>query len=57
MEPMLPEDDADIRRRRRRKLFQRRQIPIRMLVPNFFTVLSLCAGLTAIRMAIEGRFE
>jgi CDP-diacylglycerol--serine O-phosphatidyltransferase len=26
-----------------------------MVVPNFFTVLSLCAGLTAIRMAIEAR--
>ena len=28
-----------------------------MLVPNFFTVLSLCAGLTAIRMGIEERWE
>ena len=26
-------------------------------MPNFFTVLSLCAGLTAIRMAIEQRYE
>ena len=26
-----------------------------MLVPNFFTVMGLAAGLTAIRMAIEGR--
>ncbi len=33
------------------------KIPVRLLVPNFFTVLSLCAGLTAIRMAIELRFE
>jgi CDP-diacylglycerol---serine O-phosphatidyltransferase len=57
MEPLLPEDAADMRRRRSRRLFQRRQIPIRMLVPNFFTLLSLCAGLTAIRMAIESRFE
>ena len=58
MEPLLPQDDdADIRRRRRRRLFQRRQIPIRMLVPSFFTLLSLFAGLTAIRMAIEQRFE
>ena len=58
MEPLLPhDDDADIRRRRRRRLFQRRQIPIRMLVPSFFTLLSLFAGLTAIRMAIEARFE
>jgi CDP-diacylglycerol--serine O-phosphatidyltransferase len=28
-----------------------------MVVPNFFTVLSLCAGLTAIRMAIEARLD
>jgi CDP-diacylglycerol---serine O-phosphatidyltransferase len=55
MEPMLPNGDLNIRRRRR--LFRKRQIPVRMLVPNFFTLLSLCAGLTAIRMAIEGRFE
>ncbi|MDX2155357.1 MAG: phosphatidylcholine/phosphatidylserine synthase [Hyphomicrobiaceae bacterium] len=34
-----------------------RRIPVRYLVPNFFTLLSLCAGVTAIRAAIEGRFE
>jgi CDP-diacylglycerol--serine O-phosphatidyltransferase len=28
-----------------------------MLVPNFFTVLGLCAGLTAIRLAYEARYE
>jgi CDP-diacylglycerol--serine O-phosphatidyltransferase len=28
-----------------------------MVVPNFFTVLSLCAGLTAIRMAIEQQLD
>jgi CDP-diacylglycerol---serine O-phosphatidyltransferase len=44
-------------RRRRRLLFRERKIPVRMLVPNFFTLLSLCAGVTAIRMAIEHRFE
>jgi CDP-diacylglycerol--serine O-phosphatidyltransferase len=32
-------------------------VPVRLLVPNFFTLLGLCAGLTAIRMAIEGRYE
>ena len=55
MEPMLPQDETVGRRRRR--LFQRRQIPVRMLVPNFFTLLSLFAGLTAIRMAFEARYE
>jgi CDP-diacylglycerol--serine O-phosphatidyltransferase len=28
-----------------------------MMVPNFFTLLGLCAGLTSIRMSIEGRYE
>jgi len=38
-------------------LFRYRQVPVRLLVPNFFTLLGLCAGLTAIRMAIEARYE
>lgn len=40
-----------------RTLLRHRKIPVRALVPNFFTLLSLCAGLTAIRMAIELKFE
>lgn len=40
-----------------RMLFRHSKIPLRALWPNFFTLLSLCAGLTAIRMTIEGRFE
>ena len=32
-------------------------IPVRTLVPNLITLLALCAGLTAIRMAIEGKLE
>ena len=34
-----------------------RGVPLRMLVPNMLTLLALCAGLTAIRMAYEGRIE
>ncbi|ESR22925.1 CDP-diacylglycerol--serine O-phosphatidyltransferase [Lutibaculum baratangense] len=34
-----------------------RGVPLRMLVPNMITLLALCAGLTAIRMAYEGRIE
>src|SRR6185437_4416717 len=56
MDPLLPRLEDEQRRRRGRTLF-RRKIPIRLLVPNLFTLLSLCAGLTAIRMAIETRFE
>ena len=42
---------------RRRRLLRQRKIPVRFLVPNFFTLLSLCAGVTAIRMAIEKRYD
>ncbi len=56
-DPLLPRLETEERRRRGRLLFHHEKIPLRMVVPNFFTVLSLCAGLTAIRMAIEGRLE
>ncbi|MPZ54903.1 MAG: CDP-diacylglycerol--serine O-phosphatidyltransferase [Rhizobiales bacterium] len=34
-----------------------RAIPVRTLVPNLITLLALCAGLTAIRVAVEGKLE
>ena len=34
-----------------------RAIPVRTLVPNIITLLALCAGLTAIRLAVEDRLE
>lgn len=43
------------RRRERRRRLERRHVVT--LVPNMFTVMSLCAGLTAIRYAVDGRFE
>src|SRR3974390_3319341 len=39
----------------RRRRFRR--IPVRTLAPNMVTLLALCAGLTAIRMAFEDRYE
>ena len=51
------DEDVGLAGRRRRRLFRQRKIPVRYLVPNFFTLLSLCAGVTAIRMAIESRYE
>src|SRR6201995_1421615 len=45
------------RRRDRQRLRRFRAIPVRILVPNIITLLALCAGLTAIRFAIEGRLE
>jgi CDP-diacylglycerol---serine O-phosphatidyltransferase len=38
----------------RRKRFRR--IPVRTLAPNIVTLLAMCAGLTAIRMAFENRY-
>ena len=43
--------------RRQRRLNRLRQIPVRKLVPNVITLLALCAGLTGIRLALEGRYE
>jgi CDP-diacylglycerol--serine O-phosphatidyltransferase len=57
MDPILPQLEQETRRRRRALLFSHARIPVRMLVPNFFTLLGLCAGLTSIRMSIEGRYE
>ena len=57
MDPDEPLLETETRRRRRRSLFRHRRVPVRMLVPNFFTLLGLCAGLTSIRMGIEGRYD
>jgi CDP-diacylglycerol--serine O-phosphatidyltransferase len=48
--PFVPDENEP--RRRRFK-----PIPLRLLVPNVITLLSLCLGLTAIRFGIEGRLE
>src|SRR3569833_2785085 len=50
---MTPYDsrDPDVRRRRFRP------IPVRMLVPIVITLLAICAGLTSIRLSIEGRMS
>jgi CDP-diacylglycerol---serine O-phosphatidyltransferase len=34
-----------------------RRLPLLQLVPNLVTILGLCAGLTALRLAFAGRFE
>jgi len=47
-------------RNRQRPAFLARgagKVPVRALIPNLVTLLALCAGLTAIRMAIDGRYE
>src|SRR5262245_6659357 len=47
-----PFDPAPPRFRRRFKA-----IPVRTLLPNLITLLALCAGLTAIRLAVEDKLE
>jgi CDP-diacylglycerol---serine O-phosphatidyltransferase len=46
--------DPDQAEQRRRRF---KPIPVRVLLPNLVTLLSLCLGLTAIRIAVEGKFE
>src|ERR1700721_1866971 len=52
IDPTRPDRPAPPRLRQRL-----RTIPMRTLVPNLITLLSLCAGLSAIRFAIEERLE
>src|ERR1022692_3559283 len=49
---LRPFDPAPPHRRRRFKA-----IPVRTLLPNLITLLALCAGLTAIRLAVENKLE
>lgn len=51
---MFPPFEPDRLEHRRRRF---RDIPVRTLVPNVITLLALCAGLSAIRLAIEGKLE
>jgi len=50
--PFDPDDEP-----RRRRLRQVPFIPVRLILPNVVTLLALCAGLTSIRMSIEGRYD
>jgi CDP-diacylglycerol--serine O-phosphatidyltransferase len=49
--PFDPEGSPKVRPR------QLPHVPVRLLLPNIVTLLALCAGLTAIRFAIDGNFE
>jgi CDP-diacylglycerol--serine O-phosphatidyltransferase len=54
---MFPPFDPERDDRKRRRQLARGQVPIRVLIPNIFTLVGLCAGLTAIRMGIESRWD
>jgi CDP-diacylglycerol--serine O-phosphatidyltransferase len=49
-QPFTPDRNEPPRRRFR-------PVPLRLLIPNLITLLALCAGLTAIRMALEGKID
>src|SRR6266508_1775990 len=51
--PFSPFDHDRLERKRARFRF----IPVRTLLPNLITLLALCAGLTAIRLAVEDKLE
>src|ERR671923_647352 len=51
--PFSPFDRDRPERKRPRFRF----IPVRTLLPNLITLLALCAGLTAIRLALEDKLE
>lgn len=53
MAGLFPPVDPQAKRGRPR----RRLVPFTAVLPNLVTLLGICAGLTAIRMAIEGRFD
>lgn len=43
--------------RSRRRQRQRTRRPLLHMVPNLFTILSLCAGMTALRYGLDGRYD
>ncbi len=49
-QPFTPDRNEPPRRRFR-------PVPMRLLIPNLNTLLALCAGLSAMRMALEGKFD
>jgi CDP-diacylglycerol---serine O-phosphatidyltransferase len=53
MAGLFPPVDPEAKRGRPR----RRLVPFTAVLPNLVTLLGLCAGLTAIRMALEHRFD
>ncbi len=56
-DPVGTEDQAPLGLGRRGRLRRFRRIPMRFVLPNLVTLLALCLGLTAIRLATEGAYE
>ncbi|WP_185983271.1 CDP-diacylglycerol--serine O-phosphatidyltransferase [Aureimonas mangrovi] len=53
---MEPKDESE-EESRFGPMAMRARIPVRQIVPNLVTILSICAGMTGMRFAFEGRIE
>jgi CDP-diacylglycerol---serine O-phosphatidyltransferase len=54
MSDLFPPFEPDHNEPKKRRF---RPVPLRLIIPNVITLLALCLGLSAIRFAIEGRYE
>ncbi|NEU10697.1 CDP-diacylglycerol--serine O-phosphatidyltransferase [Methylobacterium sp. BTF04] len=54
MDDLFPPFAPDANEPRPRRF---KPVPLRMIAPNMITLMALCLGLTAIRLAFEGKFE
>ena len=54
MDDLFPPFEPDANEPRPRRF---KPVPFRMIAPNMITLMALCLGLTAIRLAFEGKFE
>ncbi|KAB1073932.1 CDP-alcohol phosphatidyltransferase family protein [Methylobacterium planeticum] len=54
MDDLFPPFDPDPNEPKPRRF---KPVPFRMIAPNMITLMALCLGLTAIRLAFEGKFE
>jgi len=52
-----PVKTATKRNKRPQRRIKFNRVPIRVLIPNIITLLSLVSGLTAVRLGFDGRFE
>ncbi|WP_375462323.1 CDP-alcohol phosphatidyltransferase family protein [uncultured Methylobacterium sp.] len=54
MDDLFPPFEPDANEPKPRRF---KPVPFRMIAPNMITLMALCLGLTAIRLAFEGKFE
>jgi len=56
-DPQVEDPGGFYKGSRDNRIFRFKRIPVRFLLPNIVTLLALCAGVTAIRLGFEGRYE